>query len=115
MSGSLCPSIETILAVVSARLSVPVLDLRSNRRDAPTVFARHLAMYLARHATGLSFTEIGHAFGDRHHSTVMHAVRRVAHLVEDEPATAALLSASADAIHRATAESEALRSPALTA
>ena len=109
------PPIETIQAVVSARLSVPLLDLRSNRRDAPTVFARHLAIWLARHMTGLSFTEIGAAFGDRHHTTVMHAVRRVAHLVEDEPDTAALVGELSAGIHRAAAESEALRAPALTA
>ena len=50
----------------------------SERRSARTAFARQAAMYLAHVAFGLSYTDVGRAFG-RHRTTAAHACR----LVED--------------------------------
>jgi len=71
-------AIETIITVVSEEFGVSPFDLRSPRRGAATVRARHVAMYLARHMTGFSYPQIAAAFGDRDHTSVMYAVRRIA-------------------------------------
>lgn len=52
-------------------------DIVSPRRDAPSVQARHVAIYLARQMTPLSLPAIGRLFGGRDHTTILHAVRRV--------------------------------------
>ncbi len=46
-------------------------------RRRPLVEARQVAMYVTRDVTDLSFPDIGRAFGDRDHTTVMHACRKV--------------------------------------
>ena len=74
---------------VSPVFMVPSADLWSEtrgRRDA--VFARQVAMYLAKQLTSRSLPEIGRRFGNRDHTTVMHAVSRVAELMQQDPAFA---------------------------
>jgi chromosomal replication initiator protein len=44
-----------------------------------------IAMYLARKLTGSSFPEIGHRFGGKDHSTVISAVKKIEHLLAQDP------------------------------
>jgi hypothetical protein len=53
----------------------PELTVRSNRRAY--VLPRQIAMYVARQLTGASLQEIGRQFGDRHHTTVLHAINKI--------------------------------------
>lgn len=53
-------------------------ELISNRRDAPTVHKRQVAMYLSKTLTPKSLVLIGKMYGDRDHTTVLHAVRKIA-------------------------------------
>ncbi len=46
-------------------------------RRRPLVEARQIAMYVTRNMTELSYPDIGRAFGNRDHTTVMHAVRKI--------------------------------------
>ncbi len=41
------------------------------------VFPRKVAMYLLRQLTSLSYPDIGKLFNDKHHSTVMYAVKDI--------------------------------------
>jgi len=59
-------------------------DLAGTSRRKQHVMARSMAMFLLRQTTKLSYQEIGHLFGDRDHSTVMHACRKVETLIEQE-------------------------------
>ena len=65
--------------LVAADLAVPVEAILSATRRADIVLARHLAMALAQDVCGASTVQIGWAMG-RDHSTVFHALRRVAQL-----------------------------------
>ena len=58
---------------------VPAVRPRYRQRvKLPRVaLARHVAMYLARELTDASLPAIGHHFGGRNHSTVLHAHRRI--------------------------------------
>lgn len=56
---------------------VSMAEMLSRRRHAVIVWARHVAMYLARKHTLGSLLEIGSLFGGRDHTIVLHAVRRI--------------------------------------
>ena len=68
---------EDIIAAVAAEVGVSRHELVARDRRPIVVWARHLAMYLARELTGASLPDIGRAFGGRNHTTVLHAIRRV--------------------------------------
>ncbi len=73
-------SIESIQKTVADFLKIKVADMYSKRRPAHIARARQIAMYFAKELTQKSFPEIGEAFGGRDHTTVMHAVKRIAEL-----------------------------------
>jgi chromosomal replication initiator protein len=57
---------------------ITIDDLLSARRAQPVAFARQVAMYLSRELTDATLPAIGRAFGNRNHTTVMHACKRTA-------------------------------------
>lgn len=70
-------TIESIQAVVAKYFHVKIQDLKSTTRSRNIAEPRQIAMYLIRKYTGLGFKEIGHYFGGKDHSTVMHACKKV--------------------------------------
>jgi len=66
--------IHEIQLAVSDACGVTRLDLLSRRRAREVARPRQVGMWLARRLTRASLPEIGHAFGGRDHTTVMHAV-----------------------------------------
>lgn len=52
-------------------------DLMASHRFAEAVRARHVAMFLAKEFTNKSLPEIGRRFGNKDHTTVLHAFRRI--------------------------------------
>src|SRR3989339_248113 len=52
-------------------------DIKGNKRDKNTVFARQIAMYLTRELTNFSLPEIGGYFGGKDHTTVLHSYNKV--------------------------------------
>ena len=69
--------IEDIQRVVSKHFNVTKADLLSARRTRTVVRPRQIAMYLAKALTPRSLPEIGRRFGNRDHTTVLHAVRKI--------------------------------------
>ncbi len=80
--------IEAIQNVVAKHYGVARTDLISSRRTANVVRPRQVAMYLAKVLTLRSLPEIGRHFGGRDHTTVLHAVRKIEHLVGADMALA---------------------------
>lgn len=78
-------SIDSIQKVVAEHFDVRLADMTSRRRPASIAFPRQVAMYLSRSLTKGSLMEIGEAFGGRDHGTVIHACKKVAERVVDEP------------------------------
>jgi chromosomal replication initiator protein len=70
-------SLEDIQRVVCHHFKLRSSDLLSKDRHKSIAFARHVAMYLCKQRLKSSFPEIGRAFGNRDHTTVMAAVRKV--------------------------------------
>ena len=69
----------------AGHFSIEVEDLVSRRRDRKTVQARAIAMYVTREVCGSTLSEIGALYGDRDHSTVLSAVRRVTEAEGSDP------------------------------
>lgn len=79
--------IREIQEAVSRYFQLPLNEMLSERQSRHVVRPRHIAMYLARELTLHSYPSIGRHFGNRDHTTVMHACRKVEKLVEEDPAT----------------------------
>jgi chromosomal replication initiator protein len=72
-------------------------------RTKQIALARQTAMYLMRTRLNLSLNEVGFHFGDRDHTTVMHAVGRVTKLRAQDPAFATRLDKLTKGIGRGEA------------
>ena len=86
-------SIRTIQRAVCEHYGVRLIDLPSERRTKAIVLSRQVAVWLSRRLMTHSLPEIGHHFGDRDHTTVLHAVRRIDQLRQSDPAMQARLDA----------------------
>lgn len=71
------PAIKDIQRAVATHCGVSVHDMLSSRRTKDVVRPRQIAMYLAKTLTPQSMPEIGRRSGNRDHTTVLHAVRKV--------------------------------------
>src|SRR5690606_6615145 len=71
-------SIEAIQKTVADFLKIKVADMYSKRRPEHIAHARQIVMYFAKELKQKSFPEIGEDFGGHDHTTVMHAVKRIA-------------------------------------
>ena len=72
-----------IMLQAASYFGVTVDDLCGPSRSRVLVTARQIAMYLCRELTDLSLPKIGHAFGGRDHTTVMHADRKIRQLMAE--------------------------------
>jgi chromosomal replication initiator protein len=71
-------SVENIQKTVADFYKIKVADMYSKKRPASIAHPRQVAMYLSKELTKKSLPEIGELFGGRDHTTVLHAVRKVA-------------------------------------
>ncbi len=78
-------TIEEIQRRVAEVYGVKPQDLRAKTRTKAVAFPRQVAMYLARQLTNESFADIGRGFGGKDHTTVLHAVRRIEELLQQDP------------------------------
>jgi chromosomal replication initiator protein len=86
-------SVEDVQRVVCHHFKLKSGDLLSKDRHKSIAFARHVAMYLCRERLKCSLPELGRAFGNRDHTTVMSAVRKVKALRGADPEVRAHLEA----------------------
>ena len=71
-------SVENIQKTVADFFNIKIADMYSKKRPANIARPRQIAMYLAKELTQQSLPEIGELFGGRDHTTVLHAVRKIA-------------------------------------
>jgi chromosomal replication initiator protein len=70
-------SVDDIQKLTTGYFNISLSDLLSNKKTRKFSYPRQMAMYLTRKLTDLSFKEIGKAFGNKDHSTVIYAVKRI--------------------------------------
>ena len=81
-------SIQEIQKRVCEHYNIRVAEMSSARRARNIARPRQVAMYLAKQLTSKSLPDIGRHFGDRDHTTVMHAVSRISELIAQDAAFA---------------------------
>lgn len=77
------PSIRQIIAVVAAEFEITQEQLKGAYRTRKFTFPRHVAQYLSQRVTRQSLPTIGRVFY-RDHTSVLHAVRKIARLVDED-------------------------------
>jgi hypothetical protein len=77
-------TVQVIQQEVADYYGLAPADLKGPRRTREIVLPRHVAMYLVREETPASLPVIGDAFGERDHTTVLHAVRKIAAQLETD-------------------------------
>ena len=77
-------TIEEIQKKVADHYNIRLTDMHSPRRSRSVARPRQVAMYLAKSITSRSLPEIGRKFGGRDHTTVMHAVKKIEELKQED-------------------------------
>ena len=73
-------TIEIIQKFVADYYNLRMVDLKSRNNSKSVAKPRQIAMYLCKSLTNASLPEIGRSFGGKHHSTVIHSVRKIEEL-----------------------------------
>jgi chromosomal replication initiator protein len=76
-------TVDEIIKRVAHHYNVKVTDLKSPKRLKAVVLPRQIAMFLARQLTSSSYPEIGDRFGGKDHSTIIHAIKKIEKLLEE--------------------------------
>lgn len=77
-------TIEEVQRRVCEYYSIKMLDLLSSKRIKNLARSRQVAIYLSKNLTTKSLADIGKKFGGRDHTTVLHAVRKIQELIEED-------------------------------
>ena len=77
-------TVEEILKKVSSHYNIKISDIKSAKRLKAVVMPRQIAMYISRQLTSSSYPEIGERFGGKDHSTIIHAIRKIERLMEED-------------------------------
>jgi chromosomal replication initiator protein len=70
-------TIEIIQKFIADYYTLKANDLKSRNNAKSVAMPRQIAMYLCKHLTNASLPEIGKSFGGKHHSTVIHSIKKV--------------------------------------
>ena len=77
-------TVDKIQNVVSNYFNIALSEMLSQRRSRPLARPRQIAMYLAKKMTSRSLPEIGRRFANRDHTTVIHAVKTITRISEQD-------------------------------
>ena len=78
-------TIDAIQKAVAERFDIKQTQLKEKSNTRQIVYPRQVAMYLVKELTNASLPEIGRAFGGKHHTTVMHSIKRIEHQRHNDP------------------------------
>lgn len=78
-------TLEGIQKFVAEFYQMKLADLKSRNNSKSVTMPRQVAMYLCKNLTNASLPEIGKNFGGKHHSTVIHSIRKVEELRKTDP------------------------------
>jgi chromosomal replication initiator protein len=70
-------SVEAIQKSVAAHYGIKIHELKSRNNSKHISFPRQVAMYVAKQLTEKSLPALGEVFGGKHHTTVLHAIRKI--------------------------------------
>lgn len=79
-------TIDSIQKFIADYYKLKLADLKSRNHSKSIAMPRQVAMYLCKSLTKASLPEIGKSFGGKHHSTVIHSIRKVEEMRQNDPA-----------------------------
>ena len=82
--GEKAITIEMIQKTIADHFKMRVQDLKSRNNSKSVALPRQICMYLCKKLTGASLPQIGREFGDKHHTTVLHSINKIAVMVEKD-------------------------------
>ncbi len=85
-------TIDMIQKFVADYYQLKLVDLKSKNNSKSVALPRQVAMYLCKTLTSSSLPEIGKSFGGKHHSTVIHSIKKVEDLRQRDPAFNSLVN-----------------------
>lgn len=80
-------TIDAIQKAVAQRFKLQQQQLKQRSNAHAISYPRQIAMYLAKDLTSASLTEIGRAFGGKHHTTVLHSIQKIEREKQTNPET----------------------------
>jgi len=78
-------TVEKVINVVCSHFKIKPNQLKSKNNSPKVAFPRQVAMYLAKEVAKLSLPEIGRKMGGKHHTTVLHSIRKIEKLRRQNP------------------------------
>ncbi len=84
-SSSAVVTIEKIQKIVCHQFKIKPSQLKSKNNSPKFAFPRQIAMYLSKGLTKASLPEIGKKFGGKHHTTVIHSIRKIEKMHNEDP------------------------------
>jgi chromosomal replication initiator protein len=92
-------TVETIQKLIADHYNLKVTEIKSRNHSHQISFPRQVAMYLCHKMTECSLPEIGKRFGGKHHSTVIHAIKKIEMKREKEREFDRLVDGFAQSLH----------------
>jgi chromosomal replication initiator protein len=84
-SDSRVVTVEKIQKIICHKFKIKLAQLKSKNNSPKIAFPRQIAMYLSKNLTKTSLPEIGKKFGGKHHTTVIHSIRKIEKLHNENP------------------------------
>ena len=78
-------NLDMIQKFVADHYNLTISDIRARNNSKSVALPRQIAMYLSKSLTNASLPEIGKSFGGKHHSTVIHSIRKIGNMRNTDP------------------------------
>jgi chromosomal replication initiator protein len=86
-------SSQMVLRAVASFFSLKPAQLKAKNNSRPIAVPRQIAMYVCKELTHQSLPQIGKDFGGKHHTTVLHSIRKIDSLRKKDPEISAAVNA----------------------
>jgi len=84
-SSSHTVTVENIQKFICHHYKIKLTQLKAKNNSPTVAFPRQIGMYLSKELTKASLPEIGKKYGGKHHTTVLHSVRKIEKMRNDDP------------------------------
>jgi len=78
-------TVEKIQKIICHRYKMSLTQIKAKNNSPKTAFPRQVAMYLSKEMTKTSLPEIGKKFGGKHHTTVIHSIKKIDKMRNNDP------------------------------
>jgi chromosomal replication initiator protein len=84
-TSSTIVTVDKIQKLICHKFKIKPSQLKSKNNSPKISFPRQVAMYLSKELTKSSLPEIGKKFGGKHHTTVIHSIRKIEKMRDEDP------------------------------